>query len=115
MARLTSSHDPRGGRGRWHGVSRRRAVRTSQPQSKRHENILSNETLETQVQNDMSPFPAMFHEHVSRRRVPCTQASDMTTGPRGPVRFPVHGGSLVERREQGPPQAYAGHDDGRAL
>ena len=79
MARLTSSHDPRGGRGRWHGVSRRRAVRASQPQSKRHESILSNETLETQVQNDMSPFPAVYREHVSWRRGPCTQASGIAT------------------------------------
>lgn len=79
MARLTSSHDPRGGRGRWHGVSRRRAVRTSQPTSRLHEQILSNDTLETQVQNDMSPFPAVFREHVSRRRVPLMQACHMTT------------------------------------
>lgn len=79
MARLRSSHDYRDGRGRWHGVSRRRSARTSQPTSRRHEQILSNDTLETQVQNDMSPFPAMFREHVSRRRMTVAQASHMTT------------------------------------
>lgn len=55
-------------RGRWAGVTRRRNV--APPTSKLHEQILSNDSLETQVQNDTSPFPPTFREQVSRRTVP---------------------------------------------
>ncbi|WFD27230.1 hypothetical protein MNAN1_002226 [Malassezia nana] len=57
---------------RWHASRRRKAAssasRTSS--SSRHAQILANDTLETQVQNDMSPFPPTYREHVSRRPVP---------------------------------------------
>ena len=51
------------------------ARRFSVPRLKRHEEILADDTLETQVQNDMSPFPATFRDQVSRRSVPLVAAT----------------------------------------
>lgn len=57
---------------RWTSVTRRRRGQSASGPSKRHEQILSNETLETQVQNEMSPFPATYLGHVSRREIPAS-------------------------------------------
>lgn len=60
-----------GGHGRWSGVARGRAARgkTGETHSRRYELILANDSLETTIQNDMSPFPPTYTEHVSRREV----------------------------------------------
>ncbi|KAL4402201.1 hypothetical protein ACI68E_001853 [Malassezia pachydermatis] len=65
-------------RSRWAPITGRGRRRASQSRtskkaptlSKRHEQILANDTLETQVQNEMSPFPPASWDHVSRRSVP---------------------------------------------
>lgn len=60
-------------RSRWAGVRgprRRPAATATKGHSRRYEQITSNDTLETQVQNDTSPFPPTYTEHVSRREVP---------------------------------------------
>lgn len=54
------------------------ARRLSAPRLKRHEEIIADDTLETQVQNDMSPFPATFREQVSRRGVSLVAATSRT-------------------------------------
>lgn len=61
--------------GRW---SRRRGQNTSRltPAKARYQRIIENDALETQVQNEMSPFPPTYREHVSRREIPFVYASD---------------------------------------
>ncbi|KAI3617331.1 hypothetical protein CBS9595_003240 [Malassezia furfur] len=66
---MSSSGVPR--RGRW-AATRRRASqsKSAAPTSKLHQSVLSNDALETRIQNEMSPFPPTFTENVSRRDVP---------------------------------------------
>ena len=56
---------------RWRQTKRRGAASASRPAfPPRYAQILANDTLETQVQNDMSPFPPTYRGQVSRRHVP---------------------------------------------
>lgn len=54
-------------RGRWAGTRRRPPKEATT--SKLYEKVLANDALETKIQNDMSPFPPTYTEHVSRRDV----------------------------------------------
>ncbi|WFD20206.1 hypothetical protein MCAP1_002450 [Malassezia caprae] len=58
------------GSGRWRQTKRRGGSASRPACSPRHAQILANDTLETQVQNDMSPFPPTYRGQVSRRHVP---------------------------------------------
>lgn len=69
---MVSAGTPAGQRSsRWRQARRRGAAQTNRPApSSRHAQILANDTLETQVQNDMSPFPPTYRGQVSHRHVP---------------------------------------------
>ncbi|WFD06634.1 hypothetical protein MVES1_001988 [Malassezia vespertilionis] len=60
--------------GRWAGIRRAKQRKKVAPTtSKLYAQILANEALETKIQNETSPYPPTYTEHVSRRNV-CTSA-----------------------------------------
>lgn len=67
--RASMAHPPFRGPGRWARVRRRRTGENASPQMQRYQQVIANDTLETQIQNETSPFPPTYTEHVSQRRV----------------------------------------------
>ncbi|WFD31602.1 hypothetical protein MSPP1_002641 [Malassezia sp. CBS 17886] len=58
---------------RWAAAKRKRTGTDAPHASDRYRQIIASDTLETRVQNDTSPFPPTYTEHVSRRTVPGTE------------------------------------------